>query len=242
MDEAQKPFDSVYTGLQIEKAIAAGLELLENPEQVLKNLGAEPAGSAAAVQQNLDAHTGNKNNPHGITAQKIGAQPAFTVLPVTQGGTGVQSIAAIAQSLFPTKKYTMPSESYNFAILGPGWADNGHMDFPTLASLLSAQLGGKLSLQTGTYTGTGSYRNTLTLPVSPKVLIIMAEYDEDEEITPLVAIGPGYYLISESSMSGSVPNACEVSEFGTSVKIYCGRSYRSAFNQNGVVYTWVALC
>lgn len=43
MDEAQKLFDSKYTGLQIEEAIAAGLELRDNPQLALANLGARPS-------------------------------------------------------------------------------------------------------------------------------------------------------------------------------------------------------
>lgn len=42
MDEAQKLFDSKYTGLQIEEAIAAGLELQSDPQLALVNLGARP--------------------------------------------------------------------------------------------------------------------------------------------------------------------------------------------------------
>ena len=168
------------------------------PSSQLPAMNYDPAGSAAAVQSSLSAHTGNRSNPHGVTAQQVGADPAGTAAAVQQ---------ALASQI----------------------------------AALTTQMGGKVSFQTGTYKGTSSYRHTLTLPVSPKVLIIMAQYKEDEEITPLVAIGPGYYLISSSSMSGSVPAICEVSEFGSSVEIYCGKTYRQAFNQSGVTYTWVAL-
>ena len=33
-------------------------------------------GAAAAVQGNLDTHTGNKSNPHAVTAEQIGAAEA----------------------------------------------------------------------------------------------------------------------------------------------------------------------
>lgn len=234
MDEAQKLFDSVYTGLEIEKAIAAGLELREDPEQALKNLGAEPAGSAAAVQQNLDDHTGNKNNPHGITAQKIGAQPAFTVLPVAQGGTGVTSIADIAASLFPTKKYTMPSTSYTFAVLGPGWDDNGHMDLPTLASLLSAQLE-SLKAQTGTYVGTGYRFLNIEFPIEPKFFILTGPRQ-----VPLIIFGPGEDYMA-FYLSGSVSSsAITVSKDGNSFEIYAEvNSEIAAFNREGDTYVWI---
>ena len=34
----------------------------------------DTAGSAEAVQKNLDAHTGNRSNPHGVTAAQVSYQ------------------------------------------------------------------------------------------------------------------------------------------------------------------------
>ena len=201
------------------------------PSSQLPAMNYDPAGSAAAVQKNLDAHTGNKNNPHAVTAAQVGADPAG-------------SAAAVQSSLSAHTGNRSNPHSVTAQQVGADPAGTAAAVQQALASQIAAlttQMGGKVSFQTGTYKGTSSYRHTLTLPVSPKVLIIMAQYKEDEEITPLVAIGPGYYLISSSSMSGSVPAICEVSEFGSSVEIYCGKTYRQAFNQSGVTYTWVAL-
>lgn len=46
------------------------------PGEQLPKMDYDPAGSAAAVQKNLTAHTGNKNNPHGVTAEQVGASRA----------------------------------------------------------------------------------------------------------------------------------------------------------------------
>ena len=43
------------------------------PASELPKMDYDPAGSAAAVQQALTAHTGNKNNPHAVTAEQVGA-------------------------------------------------------------------------------------------------------------------------------------------------------------------------
>ncbi len=43
------------------------------PAGQLPKMDYDPAGSAAAVQQALTAHTGNKNNPHAVTAKQVGA-------------------------------------------------------------------------------------------------------------------------------------------------------------------------
>lgn len=47
------------------------------PEGQLPAMNYDPAGSAAAVQANLEAHAGNRSNPHGVTAQQVGAFPRF---------------------------------------------------------------------------------------------------------------------------------------------------------------------
>ena len=50
---------------------------------------AEQAGqSAKTANTAIDNHVANKNNPHGVTAKQIGAEPAFTLLNVEKGGTG----------------------------------------------------------------------------------------------------------------------------------------------------------
>lgn len=103
----------------------------------------------------LSSHVNNKSNPHGVTASQITAG----ILAVANGGTGTNSIEGIASKLFPSKKYDMPSTSYNFAILGPGWADNGHLDFPTLVSLLSGQ--GMAEIHLFSYDGTGTYEDDI---------------------------------------------------------------------------------
>ena len=43
------------------------------PPSELPPMDYDPAGSAAAVQKALTAHTGNKNNPHAVTAEQVGA-------------------------------------------------------------------------------------------------------------------------------------------------------------------------
>ena len=64
--------------------------------------GKEDAGAASAVQKNLEAHTGNRENPHGVTAEQVGAAPTSHThdagsitsgtLPIARGGTGVSSM------------------------------------------------------------------------------------------------------------------------------------------------------
>lgn len=61
------------------------------PPSELPPMDYDPAGSAAAVQQALTAHTGNKNNPHAVTAEQVGASRAVKgTYPIAAG----QSIQA----------------------------------------------------------------------------------------------------------------------------------------------------
>lgn len=54
------------------------------PESQLPDLNFDPSGSAAAVQRQLETHTGNRNNPHGVTAEQVGA---FTKAQTLTAGT-----------------------------------------------------------------------------------------------------------------------------------------------------------
>ena len=52
-----------------------------NPHGVTAaQVGADPSGSAAAVNAKTDGHIADKNNPHGVTAKDVGAYPLYTSL------------------------------------------------------------------------------------------------------------------------------------------------------------------
>ena len=52
-----------------------GKALSSNITLGASDVGADPSGSATGVQNNLNSHTGNKSNPHGVTAAQAGAVP-----------------------------------------------------------------------------------------------------------------------------------------------------------------------
>lgn len=71
-------------------------------------VGADPAGSAALVQQNLDQHAEDKLNPHKVTCAQIGAATQehthsttdiTGTLPLSKGGTGATTAAAARKKL-----------------------------------------------------------------------------------------------------------------------------------------------
>lgn len=82
------------------------------PEAQLPEMNYDPAGSAAAVQKALDSHTGNKQNPHGVTAKQAGADPAGTaasaVAAHNQNGEAHPALQAKLNGVSMTAKATYP--------------------------------------------------------------------------------------------------------------------------------------
>ena len=60
-----------------QKGAAGGVATLDTsgkvPSTQLPEMDYDPAGSAQAVQSNLNSHTNNQNNPHSVTAAQVGA-------------------------------------------------------------------------------------------------------------------------------------------------------------------------
>lgn len=74
--------------------IKSHVENQGNPHKVTAaQVGADPSGSAAAVQDNLNTHTSNRSNPHGVTAAQVGAYSKEETLQAIQE-TGASTITA----------------------------------------------------------------------------------------------------------------------------------------------------
>lgn len=93
-------------------------------------------GAAAAVQGNLDAHTGNKSNPHGVTAEQIGAAKE------DHNHDGVYATAISTATVLPSSGTALTDNTiynvntavgtYQFAPPANGWA---HGKFTTGTSV-----------------------------------------------------------------------------------------------------------
>ena len=118
------------------------------PGEQLPKMDYDPAGSAEAVQKNLTAHTGNKNNPHAVTAEQVGA--------LASSG-GVMS-GAISMSGHKIANLAAPSDS----------ADAANKQY------VDEHAGARVIL--GSYVGTGktgkSNPNQITLAAPFKILCI----------------------------------------------------------------------
>lgn len=71
-------------------------------------VGADPVGSAAAVQSNLDAHEADLANPHSTTAAQVGADPAGT------------ASAAVATHEATYAHANLPTAAQKAALVGTG--------------------------------------------------------------------------------------------------------------------------
>lgn len=63
--------------------------------------------SATTANTSINNHTANKNNPHEVTPQQIGAEPQIGILDVSKGGTGANNPVAARASLGARADFTI---------------------------------------------------------------------------------------------------------------------------------------
>ena len=120
------------------------------PQEQLPDLNFDTAGSAAAVQGNLNAHINNKQNPHGVTAAQVGAYDKN------------QSLTSVTAGLFGLSASAVPND-----VLAK---------IKTLIDGANNNANTKCKIQRGTYVGTGtcgsSTPNILNFNFQPYVVVI----------------------------------------------------------------------
>ena len=91
------------------------------PGEQLPKMDYDPAGSAEAVQQALTAHTGNKNNPHAVTAEQVGALASSGGVmsgAISMSGHKIANLAAPADSTDAANKQYVDEHAGARVILG----------------------------------------------------------------------------------------------------------------------------
>ena len=104
------------------------------PGEQLPKMDYDPAGSAAAVQQALTAHTGNKNNPHAVTAEQVGASRAVKGTYPVAAGQIIQAGDVVDVVEGQVQKSAMPVENVETVF------DNGAATLGTSVLRLSDNL------------------------------------------------------------------------------------------------------
>ena len=63
--------------------------------------------SATTANTSITNHTANKNNPHEVTPQQIGAEPSISILDISKGGTGANNPVSARASLGARADFTI---------------------------------------------------------------------------------------------------------------------------------------
>lgn len=162
------------------------------PEGQLPAMNYDPAGSAAAVQANLEAHAENRSNPHGVTAQQVGA------VPLTGGEmTGFLTTPRLIGNLNKDQSFVCVTGANRGAYVeayGPDYAKRRQLFLANMeekegaeSSLIIAQTKNGVDFEgyrvyhegdtpgwMTSYVGTGTNEVTLTFPFAPKALLFLA--------------------------------------------------------------------
>lgn len=165
---------------KIDEAVSKKAELGADgkvPPEQLPDMDFDEAGSAAAVQASLSAHTGNRSNPHGVTAEQLNAlgltmntyanlddMPKKLLIALTNkdGVSGLPDgwpqnrnafirffTGNIAYSLDLLANYANKKLAYRFA--KDQWA----------SLVTEAELAGKAEVHLFSYMGTGTYEGDI---------------------------------------------------------------------------------
>lgn len=108
-----------------EKGQSGGVATLGQDGKVpagqLPKMDYDPSGSAAAVQKALTAHTGNKNNPHAVTAKQVGALASSGGAmsgAISMSGHKIANLAAPSDSTDAANKQYVDEHAGARVILG----------------------------------------------------------------------------------------------------------------------------
>ena len=191
----------------------------------------------------LISHVKNTDNPHSVTAERIGAaekshehgatEVTSGTLGVARGGTGKSSWLA-NRIMYPTSSATLSQLAYpteNESYLkqdksgAPHWVRN---------------------VEIGTYTGNGTYgdshKNTITLSgATPHVIYVAAVSSNYVSFLVLVPdLGLGYCFV-DSDGNGSPAYRVICAADGKTVTWYALKGTAQQCNNNGVQYKYYAL-
>lgn len=135
-------YNGAYTGQQIDEGIAKANGALPQSGGVMTgplSLAGDPAGEneatrkayvdnvTQAVQSNLTAHTGNTNNPHGVTAEQVGARPNTWMPSAAEVGAATVDLSNVSNEVFTSKASSAGvGGGKQYATIVVGTSTSGH--------------------------------------------------------------------------------------------------------------------
>ena len=225
---------------KIDEAVAKKAELGADgkiPAEQLPEMNYDKAGSAEAVQKNLDAHTGNRSNPHGVTASQVGAR-ADTWVPSWGEVSG-------KPGTFPPSGHNHDASNIVSGILPAGRGGTGVTSLSALAAQVAANGGCRIA--TGSYVGTGtggqSNPTSITVGFSPKVVIVGNTSPVNTEFWFLIMVNPLDHSVEGLPSFRSDTRDIFVSWTGSGVSWYANSKFNPQFvqlNEAGITYQWIA--
>ena len=222
---------------KIDEAVAKKAELGADGKvsaEQLPEMNYDKAGSAAAVQKNLDAHTGNKSNPHGVTAVQVGAR-ADTWVPSWSEVSG-------KPGTFPPSGHNHDAANIVSGILPVGRGGTGVTSLSALAAQIAANGGCRIA--TGSYVGNGGFGsgspNTVTCGFPPKFVIVSNIQLVNGRYWWLLMVNPFTAAIEGLPNFSTTAQKITVSWSGNNVSWYGSTAASYQLNEAGTTYSWVA--
>jgi hypothetical protein len=123
-----RTFDQYYSADGLSIILTPTGQLQVNATWLNGEILAVTTGISNALTVLIDTvttHLGRRNNPHGVTAEQAGAEPAFNVLPVSKGGTASSQVNGpngILSKLFGNKN----ASPEFFGVFNNQWESSGH--------------------------------------------------------------------------------------------------------------------
>lgn len=230
---------------KIDEAVSKKAELGADGKvsaEQLPEMNYDKAGSAAAVQKNLDAHTGNRSNPHGVTAAQVRAR-ADTWVPSWSEVSG-------KPGTFPPSGHNHDAANIVSGILPVERGGTGVTSLSALAAQIAANGGCRIA--TGSYVGTGNFGSasptSIQLPFPAKYVGILTSKTSEGTLY----VQDSYILVSSVPVNQYGPVTSGNGPFGqrtayqynsnqNTLYWYSTQSAADQCNQTDTTYYWIAL-
>lgn len=164
-------------------------------------LSKKDASSTYATKSELSSHTGNKNNPHGVTKSQIGLGNVTNDAQVKKTDIADYSLAVKVPSASQVPSTEAFAKTANYAEMFPVSFDTTEAGEKTIVSSSTTTAGGTIvwlsDMKKFAYKGTdGKYYNNWTISGSPNLALVNAGLVKQEDNSPI----PGKVYIHDSGV------------------------------------------
>lgn len=164
-------------------------------------LSKKDASSTYATKSELSSHTGNKNNPHGVTKSQIGLGNVTNDAQVKKTDIADYNLAVKAPSASQVPSTEAFAKTANYAEMFPVSFDATEAGEKTIVSSSTTTAGGTIVWLSGmkkfAYKGTdGKYYNNWAISGSPNLALVNAGLVKQEDNSPI----PGKVYIHDSGV------------------------------------------